>query len=101
MICSVSARWVKKGVLALLCDSTNAERPGFTDSEKSVGKTLDNIFSEHKNTRIIIATFASNVDRVQQIINSADKFGRKVALKDEAWSILYPSHRNWDIFRAG
>ena len=68
-------------MLALLCDSTNAERPGFTDSEKSVGKTLDNIFSEHKNTRIIIATFASNVDRVQQIINSADKFGRKVAIE--------------------
>lgn len=71
----------KKGVLALLCDSTNAERPGFTDSEKSVGKTLDNIFSDHKNQRIIIATFASNVDRVQQIINSADKFGRKVAIE--------------------
>ena len=71
----------KKGVLALLCDSTNAERPGFTESEKTVGKTLDNIFAEHKNTRIIIATFASNVDRVQQIINSADKFGRKVAIE--------------------
>jgi ribonuclease J len=71
----------KKGVLALLCDSTNAERPGFTLSEKSVGKTLDSIFSEHRNTRIIIATFASNVDRVQQIINSADKFGRKVAIE--------------------
>jgi ribonuclease J len=71
----------KKGVLALLCDSTNAERPGFTMSEKSVGKTLDNIFSEHKNTRIIIATFASNVDRVQQIINSAERFGRKVAIE--------------------
>ena len=71
----------KKGVLALLCDSTNAERPGFTDSEKSVGKTLDNIFSEHKNTRIIIATFASNVDRVQQIINTACKFGRKVVVE--------------------
>jgi ribonuclease J len=71
----------KKGVLALLCDSTNAERPGFTMSEKSVGKTLDNIFAEHKNTRIIIATFASNVDRVQQIINSADKFGRKVVIE--------------------
>ena len=71
----------KKGVLALMCDSTNAERPGFTLSEKSVGKTLDNIFSEHKKTRIIIATFASNVDRVQQIINSADKFGRKVAIE--------------------
>lgn len=71
----------KKGVLALLCDSTNAERPGFTLSEKSVGKTLDNIFAEHRNTRIIIATFASNVDRVQQIINSADRFGRKVAIE--------------------
>lgn len=71
----------KKGVLALLCDSTNAERPGFTLSEKSVGKTLDNIFSEHKRNRIIIATFASNVDRVQQIMNSAHKFGRKVAIE--------------------
>jgi len=71
----------KKGVLALLCDSTNAERSGFTLSEKSVGKTLDSIFNEHRNQRIIIATFASNVDRVQQIINSADKFGRKVAIE--------------------
>lgn len=71
----------KKGVLALLCDSTNAERPGFTMSEKTVGKTLDNIFAEHRNQRIIIATFASNVDRVQQIINSADKYGRKVAIE--------------------
>lgn len=71
----------KKGVLALMCDSTNAERPGFTMSEKTVGAAFDNIFSEHKNTRIIIATFASNVDRVQQIINSAEKFGRKVAVE--------------------
>lgn len=71
----------KKGVLALMCDSTNAERPGFTASERTVGKTFDNIFSEHKNTRIIIATFASNVDRVQQIINSAYKFGRKVMVE--------------------
>ena len=71
----------KKGVLALLCDSTNAERPGFTLSEKSVGKTLDTIFDDHRSSRIIIATFASNVDRVQQIINSADKFGRKVAIE--------------------
>ena len=71
----------KKGVLALMCDSTNAERPGFTMSERTVGKTFDNIFSEHRNTRIIIATFASNVDRVQQIINSAYKFGRKVVVE--------------------
>ncbi|MCI8482778.1 MAG: ribonuclease J [Lachnospiraceae bacterium] len=71
----------KKGVLALMCDSTNAERPGFTNSERTVGKTFDNIFAEHSNTRIIIATFASNVDRVQQIINSAYKFGRKVVVE--------------------
>ncbi len=71
----------KKGVLALMCDSTNAERQGFTPSEKTVGKTFDTLFSEHKNTRIIIATFASNVDRVQQIINSANKFGRKVVVE--------------------
>lgn len=71
----------KKGVLALMCDSTNAERPGFTNSERTVGKTFDNIFADHPNTRIIIATFASNVDRVQQIINSAYKFGRKVVVE--------------------
>jgi len=71
----------KKGVLALMCDSTNAERPGFTMSEKTVGRTFDNIFAEHRNTRIIIATFASNVDRVQQIINSAYKYGRKVVVE--------------------
>lgn len=71
----------RKGVLALMCDSTNAERPGFTASERTVGKTFDNIFSEHRNTRIIIATFASNVDRVQQIINSAYKYGRKVVVE--------------------
>ncbi|MGI6019270.1 MAG: ribonuclease J [Marvinbryantia sp.] len=71
----------KKGVLALMCDSTNAERPGFTMSERTVGKTFDNIFAEHRNTRIIIATFASNVDRVQQIINSAYKYGRKVVVE--------------------
>lgn len=71
----------KKGVLALMCDSTNAERPGFTQSEKTVGVTFDHIFMDHKNTRIIIATFASNVDRVQQIINSAYKYGRKVVVE--------------------
>ena len=71
----------KKGVLALMCDSTNAERPGFTPSERTVGRTFDMLFQEHKNTRIIIATFASNVDRVQQIINSAYKFGRKVVVE--------------------
>lgn len=64
-----------------MCDSTNAERPGFTPSEKTLGPTLDQIFEEHKNTRLIIATFASNVDRVQQIINSACKVGRKVVVE--------------------
>lgn len=71
----------KKGVLALMCDSTNAERPGFTASEKTVGKIFDTLFEEHKNTRIFVATFASNVDRVQQIINTAYKFGRKVSVE--------------------
>ena len=71
----------KKGVLALMCDSTNAERPGFTPSERTVGQTLKSIFDEHKNNRIIVATFASNVDRVQQIINTAYEFGRKVAIE--------------------
>ena len=71
----------KKGVLALMCDSTNAERPGYTMSERTVGRTFDQIFSEHRNQRLIIATFASNVDRVQQIINSACKFGRKVVVE--------------------
>lgn len=71
----------KKGVLALMCDSTNAIRPGFTPSEKTVGKTFDNIFSDHKFNRIIVASFASNVDRVQQVINSAAKYGRKVVVE--------------------
>ena len=71
----------KKGVLALLCESTNAIRPGFTPSERTVGKTFDAIFSEHKNNRIIVATFASNVDRVQQIVNSAYKYDRKVVIE--------------------
>lgn len=71
----------RKGVLALMCDSTNAERPGFTMSERTVGTTIDTLFSENTRERIIIATFASNVDRVQQIINSAYKFGRKVVIQ--------------------
>ena len=71
----------RDGVLALLCDSTNAVRPGFTMSERTVGRTFDIIFAEHKDERIIVATFASNVDRVQQIINSACKYGRKVVVE--------------------
>ena len=71
----------RKGVLAVMCDSTNAERPGFTMSERTVGHVFDNLFNEYKTARIISATFASNVDRVQQIINTAYRFGRKVAVE--------------------
>lgn len=71
----------RKGVLAVMMDSTNAERPGFTNSERKVGHSIDRIFDEHRSGRIIVATFASNVDRVQQIINSAYKYGRKVIVE--------------------
>ena len=70
----------KQGVLALMADSTNALRPGFTMSERTVGRTFDAIFAAHQDKRIIVATFASNVDRVQQIINDAEKYGRKVVI---------------------
>lgn len=69
----------KKGVLLLMADSTNVERPGYTMSERTVGETLDNVFKDAKS-RIIVATFASNIHRIQQIVNSAVKFNRKVAL---------------------
>lgn len=68
-----------KGVLALLAESTNAERPGYTRTERLVSESLDSLFKSAENYRIIIATFASNVNRVQQIINCAEKYGRKVA----------------------
>ena len=71
----------KKGVLALLCDSTNIMRTGYTMSEKTVGKTFENIFDDNPKSRIIVATFASNVDRVQQIVNAACSHGRKVAIE--------------------
>ena len=71
----------KRGVLALLSDSTNATKPGFTMSERVVGQTFNSIFNENKNERIIIATFASNVDRVRQVIDIASKYGRKVAIE--------------------
>lgn len=71
----------KKGVLALLSDSTNAGRPGYTMSEKVVARKFDSLFSEHSKRRIIIATFASNVDRVHQIILTAHKYKRKVVVE--------------------
>ena len=87
----------KKGVLALMCDSTNAERPGYTASERSLTKTFDTIFSEHQNSRIIIATFASNVDRVQQIINSAYKFDRKVVVEGRSMVNIIETASELDI----
>jgi len=71
----------KKGVLALMCDSTNAQREGFTVSEQKVAKTFDILFTENISSRMIIATFASNVDRVNQIISTAYKFGKKVVIQ--------------------
>ena len=70
----------KQGVLLLLCESTNAERPGYTPSEKKVGESLEYIFSVNKSKRIVIATFSSNVHRVQQIIDTSVRHGRKVAI---------------------
>lgn len=70
----------KKGILALFSDSTNADRPGYTMSESSIGKTFDSLFERGADKRIIVATFASNIHRVQQIINAAVKYGRKVAV---------------------
>jgi len=68
-----------EGVLALMADSTNAERPGYTPTEQKVADSFDNLFSKARRNRIIIATFASNVSRIQQILNCAQKYGRKVA----------------------
>ena len=70
----------KKGVLLLMCESTNAERPGFTPSEKEVGKSLEFIFTQNPDKRLVIATFSSNVHRVQQIIDISARHGRKVAV---------------------
>ena len=70
----------QEGVLMLLCESTNAERPGHTPSEKKVGESLETIFTTHTKKRIIIATFSSNVHRVQQIIDTSARHGRKVAV---------------------
>jgi len=70
----------QKGVLLLMCESTNADRPGYTPSEKTIGKTFDGIFMKYADKRIVVATFSSNVHRVQQIIDFSVAYGRKVAL---------------------
>ena len=70
----------KDGITLLLCESTNASRPGFTPSERTVGSSLERIFNQYEGSRLIIATFSSNVHRVQQIIDASAKHGRKVAI---------------------
>lgn len=74
------ARLGEKGVLALLSDSTNAQRPGYTASERTVGESFERLFQKADGKRLIVATFASNIHRVQQIIDAAKSVGRKVAL---------------------
>lgn len=74
------ARLGEKGVLCLLSDSTNAQRPGYTASERTVGESFDRLFQKADGKRLIVATFASNIHRVQQIIDAAQSVGRKVAL---------------------
>ncbi|MBO4423157.1 MAG: ribonuclease J [Clostridia bacterium] len=75
-----------EGVLLLMCESTNAERPGYTPSERTVGASLDSIFFKNSDKRISIATFSSNVHRVQQIINTSEKYGRKVVINGRSMS---------------
>lgn len=89
----------KKGVLALMSDSTNVMRPGFTSSERTVGKTIDHLFAENSAHRIIVATFASNVDRVQQIINSACKYGRKVVIEGRSMVNIINTARELDYLK--
>ena len=70
----------REGVTLLMCESTNAERPGYTPSERTVGSSLERIFMQYENKRLIIATFSSNVHRVQQIINTSARHNRKVVI---------------------
>ena len=83
----------KEGVLAMVGESTNVLRKGYTMSESNVGETFNRIFQSCLNNRIIIATFASNVHRVQQIINSAEKFGRKVVLSGRSMETMMDTAR--------
>ncbi len=83
----------KEGVLAMVGESTNVLRKGYTMSESNVGETFNRIFQSCMNNRIIIATFASNVHRVQQIINSAEKFGRKVVLSGRSMETMMDTAR--------
>lgn len=88
-----------EGVLALLSDSTNAEKPGYTMSEKSVGKVFENIF-ENCTKRIIVATFASNVNRIQELINLATKYNRKVAVSGRSMEKMLDVARELEYINA-
>ncbi len=87
-----------QGILAMLSDSTNAERKGFTLSEKSIGPIFDNLFDGCKK-RIVVATFASNVHRVQQIVNSAVKFGRKIAVSGRSMQNMINAARELNYIK--
>lgn len=89
----------EKGVLAMIGESTNVLRPGYTMSESKVGETFNRLFQNLQDNRIIIATFASNVHRVQQIINSAEKYGRKVVLSGRSMVNVTETARRLGQFR--
>lgn len=93
------AQYGEEGVLLLISDSTNADRPGFTMSEKVVGQTFDNLFNKYQDKRIIVATFASNVHRVQQIINAAEKFNRKIVLSGRSMINVVGTARELGILK--
>jgi ribonuclease J len=86
----------KKGVIVMLADSTNVERAGYTMSERTVGEAFENIFSK-ANGRIIVATFASNVHRIQQIISAASKLGKKVAVSGRSMENIVAVASDLDI----
>ena len=81
----------------LLCDSTNAERPGYTPTEKIVSSSLDRIFQGNEK-RVVVATFSSNIYRVQQIINASAKNGRKVAVTGRSMLNILSPLRDWDTW---
>ena len=88
----------REGVELLMCESTNIERPGYTPSERKVGDQFDSIFMQNKDKRIIIATFSSNVHRVQQIIDASVKFGRKVAVTGRSMIGVVSAAIGWSVF---
>lgn len=88
----------RKGVLVMMADSTNVERPGYTMTEKVVGETFNRLFGK-ANGRIIVATFASNVHRIQQIITAAQKYEKKLLYLEEVWKTLFKWLLNLDTLK--